>query len=241
MSQITKFLFGKLHNIHTPKALTVIKIGDKALLKATEKVLDVKDHIVQNTATDMLYTAQTVLTAEGRLGIAAPQLGINNSIFCFRLPKDCPNPRYKAMWNVETEYPWTLVINPEITIATDKKSAMLEPCASFFPGISALVVRPTEVICKYIDIYGAQKAIHAKGTLARLIQHEYDHLEGITALQRVPNTNFVKFDMEYMELSQLSIIKALVGTECVAPSDYSDLHTAALGQIPYIHELNFVS
>ena len=75
-------------------------------------------------------------------------------------------------------------INPKITGHTDDVQMGPEGCLSF-PEIFANVERWYEIDASYTDLDGIPQAIHAKGLLARAIQHELDHLDGVLLVDRM--------------------------------------------------------
>jgi peptide deformylase len=104
-------------------------------------------------------------------GIAANQLGFPWRI-CVVAPPDA-HPR--------------VMINPRITKRSPDECVMTEGCLSI-PGKIALgVPRAVQVTCVYQDPRGHAHRLTAEGLLARIIQHEVDHLDGVLLLDRVPH------------------------------------------------------
>jgi len=96
-------------------------------------------------------------------GLAAPQIGHSLQIIVIRFD-------YKKGY--------IALINPKITKTFNKKTIMEESCMSL-PGISVYVERYHKIIAEALNIEGHPVKIKAKGILARIIQHEIDHLNGI--------------------------------------------------------------
>ena len=96
-------------------------------------------------------------------GLAAPQIGHSLQIIVIRFDykKGCMT-----------------LINPQIKKTFSKKAIMEESCMSV-PGISVLIERYHKIIVEALDIEGRPVKVKAKGILARIIQHEIDHLNGI--------------------------------------------------------------
>ncbi|MFA5027755.1 MAG: peptide deformylase, partial [Candidatus Methylomirabilota bacterium] len=69
-------------------------------------------------------------------------------------------------------------INPEIIGASEETAVAEEGCLSF-PKLYVPVERPAEVVLRYLDRDGNVQVLNAKGLLARAIQHELDHLNGV--------------------------------------------------------------
>jgi len=111
------------------------------------------------------------LKAYQGLGLAAPQIGQ-----WFRIIIAQPNPEEEPL----------VLINPQIEKTSRRKETMEEGCLSLH-GISGLVERPTKIVLEAIDINGQIIKIKAKGLLARIIQHEIDHLDGILIVDKIQN------------------------------------------------------
>ncbi len=79
------------------------------------------------------------------------------------------------------------MINPEITWVSEKKDTDQEGCLSI-PGFMANITRPSSCKVKYLDKNGESKELRAEGLLARCIQHENDHIQGILFIDRLSKT-----------------------------------------------------
>ena len=77
-------------------------------------------------------------------------------------------------------------INPELEFATDEQFELWDDCMSF-PGLEVRLRRYKKVRVRYRDIHWNRGEVFFEGDLAELIQHEYDHLDGILAIQRALN------------------------------------------------------
>jgi peptide deformylase len=120
----------------------------------------IKTKEIQNFIEEL---GETLLNAQA-LGLAAPQISKPLRAFAIRLP-----PFETAI----IEY----VINPVITEKSTDMNAAWEECLSL-PKVSALVSRHDKVVLQYTDVHGEFKTMPATGLLARIIQHECDHLDG---------------------------------------------------------------
>ena len=105
------------------------------------------------------------------VGLAAPQIGVNKRIFVVGFEEK----------RQKTEL---AVINPKITGFFGEEVPYEEGCLSV-PGISALVMRPSGIMLEGLDLEGKPFTIRTDGFLARVIQHEYDHLEGKLFVDRL--------------------------------------------------------
>jgi len=142
------------------------RFGDPVLRQATEPVT-VFDHEL----TEFVDRMSDALYEENGLGLAAPQMGDHRKVVIIDL---------SFGEEVENTLP---LVNPEI-IAHEGECVMEEGCLSV-PGIFEDVTRPEVIRLKYQDVDGAAHEIEADGILARVIQHEVDHLEGILFIDRL--------------------------------------------------------
>lgn len=123
---------------------------------------------------DNMY--ETLVKAEG-VGLAAPQVGLALRLFVVDLrPMADEEPKYK-------DYTKTFV-NPEIVEYSEEKDTMEEGCLSI-PGIHENVSRSTKVRIHYLDENFVAHEEVFEGFEARVIQHEYDHLEGKVFTDRI--------------------------------------------------------
>ena len=136
-------------------------IGDPVLKQRTGDV----DHIdgrLKRVVDDMF---ETMYEAEG-LGLAAPQIGVQKRLFVYDVA-DGPQ----------------VVVNPHIEESRDEWE-FDEGCLSV-PGLTWPIVRPKEVHLKGHDLDGNEVDIEADELLARLFQHELDHLDGVLLVERL--------------------------------------------------------
>jgi len=104
------------------------------------------------------------LYEEEAVGFAAPQFGIMQRLVVLDVSEESD-----ALFEL---------INPEIVWFSEEKTSMTEGCFSL-PGVTAKVVRPERVTVHFLNRYNKQETLEADGRLARCIQHEVDHLNGI--------------------------------------------------------------
>ncbi len=121
--------------------------------------------------------AQTMQGADG-IGLAANQVGVAQRVFLM----DVPTNRGSGEKDVKTTGRIE-VINPKI-VSLRGEMKYEEGCLSF-PGMSEFVTRAAEVDLEYQDRTGAVQRLTAKGLVAVCIQHELDHLDGITFIDRL--------------------------------------------------------
>jgi len=142
--------------------------GDAVLRRTADPVEEITPEI-QRLARDMLESMQK---APG-IGLAAPQVGesIRLIIVTDGLEEDRPVPR--------------IFINPEIIWHNDSIETHEEGCLSV-PDITGVVPRWTRIKIRAMDLNGDPVEETLEGWTARVFQHEYDHLEGVLFIDRLP-------------------------------------------------------
>ena len=158
---------------------------DECLTNMCEPVEDVTPE-VQTFVQDMV---QTMYTADG-IGLAAPQVGRDQRIIVV----DCSKDRSKLR----------KLINPKI-VAKRGHISMVEGCLSF-PGLTLQVSRAREIDVEALDPNGNPISFSCRNVEAVCIQHEIDHLDGITFEKRVSRqvrrAAFRKWDKEKKRAEQ---------------------------------------
>jgi len=144
--------------------MQIITLGNELLRQKAEKIEKIDEEIV-NFANEMLG----VLVRDKGVGVAAPQLGILKRIFVVAVQGDEPR----------------VFINPSILETSHKTSKIEEGCLSI-PGVFTNVVRSESIKIQAWNIKGRPFTLEAGGMLARVILHEYDHLEGVLFLDHLP-------------------------------------------------------
>ncbi len=147
--------------------LEIHKLGNKVLRKSARRISKV-DSSVRELAKDML---RSMYSAKG-IGLAAPQVGVHKQLLVIDLDLDTPST------------PPLVLINPEIIGASASLETYEEGCLSI-PGVYLNVIRPSTIKISFRDEMGRPKKMNADGLIARCIQHEMDHLDGILFVDRV--------------------------------------------------------
>jgi len=119
---------------------------------------------------------ETMHNANG-VGLAAPQIGLNIRLFVIDL--SCLSDEHPEYENYKK-----IIINPEIVEISEEEVTMEEGCLSL-PGISENVVRKNTVVLNYLDENFVEHQNEFTGYPARVVQHEYDHLEGQLFIDRI--------------------------------------------------------
>lgn len=148
----------------------IITVGDPRLRKRARPVRAITPEIRQ-LAEDMV---ETMYEADG-VGLSAPQIGELTRIIVIELPED------EDVWGSGKLF---MVINPEIMRESREVETGIEGCLSV-PGYVGEVERATEVLVRGIDINGKRFRLRPRDYLARVFQHEIDHLNGVLYIDRL--------------------------------------------------------
>lgn len=124
----------------------------------------------QTLIDDMVETMQI----DG-VGLAAPQIGVSERIVVVQMPEEHEDPDAGKLF---------VLVNPEIVSRSEEEEPADEGCLSI-PGILGTVSRPTAIRIKAQNPKGRPLKLKAEGYLARIIQHEIDHLDGVLFIDRV--------------------------------------------------------
>ena len=153
----------------------IITPQNPILRKKAHKVRDFADPKLQRLIDDMV---ETMLAAPG-VGLAAPQVAVSQRVIVVRLPDD-EESRQEYGEDAGVLY---IVVNPEIVRASREMVDGIEACLSI-PGYYGTVSRHAAVTVRGQDRTGKEIRIKAEGWLARVFQHEIDHLDGILFIDR---------------------------------------------------------
>jgi len=165
------------------------QIGDPTIRRRSKPISKIVSSatkkIVQNLIDSMRY--------HELVGMAAPQIGINQRIFITEIRKT------KARKPKDSD-PVRIFINPRIIRCSKKQVFGYEACGSVaYAGIFGSVKRSCEITVEAYDTKGKKFKLYAVGLLARIIQHENDHLEGKVFLDRMADMHSLKSREEYLK------------------------------------------
>ncbi|MEO6097675.1 MAG: peptide deformylase [Fibrobacteria bacterium] len=155
--------------------LPLLARSDERLTMKAGRILDIADPEFQAFIDELIRCGHENLG----VGIAAPQVGRSLRLFIMA-PQ--PNSRYPDAPAMEP----TAIINPEILRVSEERETGWEGCLSV-PGFRAKVLRHLEIDVSFTDRRGTPRTERFSGFLARLFQHEFDHLEGILYPERLAN------------------------------------------------------
>ncbi len=166
--------------------LKIARMGHPVLLRRCDPVADPGAPEIRRLVADMIETMED---APG-VGLAAPQVYQPLRLFVFRVPsgRESQNPDDTA---VET----TVMINPTVEPVGDERALGWEGCLSI-PGLRAAVPRASRIRYRGVDCDGNVTEREAAGFHARVVQHEYDHLDGILYTMRMTDFRYFGFTEE---------------------------------------------
>ena len=142
--------------------MKVLTLGDELLRQKSEPVEEVTPEI-KALAEEMF----TTMIQEQGVGLAAPQVGILKRMFVLIADDDVRR----------------VFINPQIISTSTEVSEYEEGCLSI-PKVYEKITRPVKVTVQALNENGKPFTLEADGLLARIIQHEYDHLEGVLYIDK---------------------------------------------------------
>lgn len=145
--------------------VTINSPNSDMLRRRAERVHNPTETAMRTLVADMI---DTMRVADG-VGLAAPQIGRSIRLFV-----------------IETGGRVSVFFNPDIIRYAEERSSSEEGCLSV-PGQFFAIERANAITMEYDDPEGRRMRIEAEGFLAVVLQHEYDHLEGILMVDRVEN------------------------------------------------------
>lgn len=164
----------------------IARMGHSVLMNPASLVETVDAPEVARIAQDLIETCEDINAS----GIAAPQIYEPIRLFVYRIRKTS-----MVEGASMKEIPWTVCINPEIEVLTDETQLSLERCLSL-PGLFGLVPRPAKLRLRWSDTLGDRHSMVAYNHHARLLQHEYDHLDGVLYPMRMDDMSTFGFVSE---------------------------------------------
>ena len=166
----------------------IAQLGHSVLRTPAHPVVLPATEAVRGLVADMMAT---MLDANG-VGIAAPQVYESLSLF---IVASRPISRYPDAPTMEPE----IVVNPEIVWRSDEVVKGWEGCLSI-PGLRGYVPRHQRIRVHYWSLDGLENEREFAGFVARVFQHEDDHLRGIVFLDRLLSTKDVICEKEFQKL-----------------------------------------
>lgn len=170
------------------KLLQIAQLGHPILRKRASHVKEVRESTIQSLIDDMLATMKD---ASG-VGIAAPQVYESHRIMIVSSYPSARYPHAPKMGPIP-------MVNPEIQWSSEEVEKDWEGCLSI-PGIRGLVPRNKRIKVKYVTRDGKIGEREFADFVARVFQHELDHLNGIVFTDRLESPIDMITEKEYMKL-----------------------------------------
>lgn len=167
--------------------LQIAQLGNPILRQQAQLVNNLSDQHLQQLIDKLI----TTVVKENGVGIAAPQVSQSYRLF---IVASRPNLRYPHAPVMEP----TAMLNPQIIAHSTEMVKDWEGCLSI-PGIRGLVPRYRSVEVEYTGRDGQLQQQELTDFVARIFQHEYDHLNGIVFLDRVESTQEIITEQEYLK------------------------------------------
>jgi peptide deformylase len=168
--------------------LKIARMGHPVLLQRAEPVPDPGAPEIRRLVADMIETMEDAPGA----GLAAPQVHVPLRLFVFRV-----TPERRGEDPDDREMPNSVVINPEVELLTEDRVLRWEGCLSI-PGLRAAVPRAPRIRYRGVDCDGNPVGGEVSGFHAGVVQHEYDHLDGILYPMRMTDFRLFGFNEELM-------------------------------------------
>ena len=166
---------------------SIAQLGHAVLRQRATKV----DNILGDECQQLIKQMMLAVSEAGGVGIAAPQ--IHHSVRIFIMCSK-PNIRYPDAPLMQP----TAIINPEILRSSSEKVKGWEGCLSV-PSMRGLVPRHSKITVRYFDQQGNQLQKELTGFIARIFQHELDHLNGLTFIDQLESTKDLISEVEWYQ------------------------------------------
>lgn len=169
------------------------EIGSKVIRSRAKEVVNVSSGKVKKILKDLTDT----MRHRNLVGMAANQIGVGSRIFVTEVRKTT------IRKNISNLDPLRVFINPVVTKTSKKLVEGYEGCGSVASGgLFGIVARPETVSVRAINENGEEFELETSGLLARIIQHEVDHLNGICFIDKVTDTKKLLGRGEYIKLAR---------------------------------------
>jgi peptide deformylase len=167
----------------------IVQIGNPALSQKSKAVAKINSQETQKVITDLIDS----MRFHGLVGMAASQIGEKLRIFVTEIRKT----KYR---NLKSE-PLKVYVNPEIVWSSKKQVVIYEGCGSVaYAKLFAPVRRPEKITIEALDEKGNKFKFSANGMLGRVIQHEYDHLNGVEFTEKITDMRKIMSLGEYKKM-----------------------------------------
>jgi peptide deformylase len=169
-----------------PQSLVLRTHPDPVLRRKAAPVSDFSSYL--RTVIDRMFR---IMREEKGIGLAAPQVGLSQRLFVLHVPRRSDDEPHPSGLPTGVDAPMVF-INPVLTLPRGSGVVPYEEGCLSLPGIRGDVLRPDTVYVKALDATGRPFELHAAGLLARCIQHETDHLDGVMIIDKMTPTARMK-------------------------------------------------
>jgi len=163
---------------------SLVFYGNETLASVAERVENVDGEIVS-----LVKEMFNIMYKERGIGLAAPQIDLGKRVIVIDTGEEVNGK--------------LALINPEILEVSDNLEPYEEGCLSV-PRLLADVIRPAEILVKGVSVKGEEVEIEASGLMARVLQHEVDHLNGILFIDRIEKYIRDEFRAELKKIKKLN-------------------------------------
>ncbi len=170
----------------------ITQAGNSVLRKKAKRVLDIKSPKTERLVKDLIDT----MRGSSLVGMSAPQIGQGLQVFVTEIRKTINR-------DIKEKDDLRIFINPKIIKMSKKESIGYEGCGSV--GSAQLfgpVKRPKEVTIEAMNEKGEKFILKAQGLLARVIQHEFDHIKGTLFTDKISDYKKIMSGEEYKKLGK---------------------------------------
>jgi peptide deformylase len=171
-------------------AYSLVYYGNETLKKVSEEVKNIDDELL-----DLIDSMFEIMYKAKGIGLAAPQVDVSKKVVVIDIKEFNGKPPL-------------VLINPVINESSDETEPYNEGCLSV-PGINEDIIRPSKVLVKAIDVSGKKIEIETGGLLARVMQHEIDHTNGIVFIDHLEE--FIRRELrpELKKIKKMNAVKKI--------------------------------
>jgi len=167
------------------------QIGERVIRTKAKAVKDSLSKEVQKTIKDLVDSMRD----KDLVGMAAPQIGKGERIFVTEIRET----KYRKRAKKRDPDPLRIFINPKVVSFSKKEVKDFEGCGSVVSaGLFGVVQRPESLVVRALNENGEKFELEAKGLLARIIQHEMDHINGVVFTDKADPKTLIGKD-QYLE------------------------------------------
>jgi peptide deformylase len=168
----------------------IIRMGHPTLRKVARELT--REELAGTEIKRLLVDMIDTLKDSGGIGLAAPQVDESIRLAIIDVPGGAS--RYGEI----PALPLTIFANPKVEVVDPASAGYWEGCLSV-PGLRGFVERPQHVRVTYQDLRGKTHVLELRGFLATVLQHEFDHLDGVLYVDRLTDSKKLVFEDEYVK------------------------------------------